>query len=177
MTSPIDCKHQVDGNCQISTDLAQMPVPIAQDACAACILQANPRTKNAVTCSKAIRYRSLAGMLPTEELLECVKPPSRGVGAELEILIEKTRKFLKCVRLGWLIPPPVQCGCAATRSYMNQLGIHGCLSNRNLLIDAILGRWKKHLPAIRFIPFTRFIVGDYITRAIERFQDKETTYG
>jgi hypothetical protein len=109
-----------DGYCQISTDLAQVPVPIAQDACAACILQSNPRSKNSVTCSKAIQYRTLVGMLPTPELLDCVKPPSSGVGTELETLIEKTRSFLRRVWLGWLIPPRVQCGCSTTRRLMNQ---------------------------------------------------------
>jgi hypothetical protein len=177
MNDPTDCPHNIGGYCQISTDLAQMPVPIAQDACAACVLQPNPRTKNAVTCSKAIQYQTLVGMLPTEELLECVKPPSRGVGTELEILIEKTRSLLQRVWLGWLIPPRVQCGCSATRSYMNQQGIHGCLRNRDHLADEILARWKKHLPAIRFIPFSRFMVGVYITRAIQRFHNKETAHG
>jgi len=177
MNDPTDCPHNIGGYCQISTDLAQMPVPIALDACAACVLQPNPRTKNAVTCSKAIQYQTLVGMLPTEELLECVKPPSRGVGTELEILIEKTRSLLQRVWLGWLIPPRVQCGCSATRSYMNQQGIHGCLRNRDHLADEILARWKKHLPAIRFIPFSRFMVGVYITRAIQRFHNKETAHG
>ena len=177
MTRPIECPHNVDGYCQISTDLAQMPVPIAQDACAACILQANPRTKNSVTCSKAIQYRTLVGMLPTDELLECVKPPSRGVGTELESLIEQTRSFLHRVWLGWLIPPRVQCGCSATRSSMNQQGVLGCLRNRNKLADEILDRWRKHVPIIRFVPLSRFLVGIYLIQAIRRFQNKETANG
>ena len=177
MSNSVPCPHNVDGYCQISTDLAQVPVPIAEDACAACILQANPRTKNPVTCSKAIQYRTLVGMLPTEELLDCVKPPLRGVGTELEILIEKTRILLQRFRLAWIIPPRVRCGCSTTRSYMNQQGIHGCLRNRNQLTDEILARWKKHLPTIRFVPFARLMVGVCVDRAIQRFQNKETAHG
>jgi|GEM_PF-744755 len=177
MSDSIDCLHNIDGYCQISTDLAQMPVPIAQDACAACILQTNPRTKNSVTCSKAIQYRTLVGMLPTDELLDCVKPPTRGVGTELEILIEQTRSFLTRVWLGWLIPPRVHCGCSSTRSFMNQQGILGCLRNRDELADDILARWRVHLPFIRFVPLSRFLVGIYLIQAIRRFHNKETANG
>lgn len=177
MSEPIPCPHNVDGYCQISSQLAQVPVPIAEDACAACILQSNPRTKNSVTCSKAIQYRTLVGMLPTDELLECIKPPSRGVGTELESLIEQTRLFLQRVWLDWLIPPRVQCGCSATRSSMNQQGILGCLRNRNELANEMLDRWKKHLPMIRFVPWSRFLVVIYLTLAIRRFQSKETANG
>jgi len=171
------CPHDVNGYCQVSTDLAQVPVPIAQDACVACILQAQPRTKNSVTCSKAIQYRTLVGMLPTEDLLECVKPPSRGVGTELTLLIEQTRGVLQLVRLDWLIPPRVKCGCSTTQSFMNQQGTLGCLRNRNELAKEILTRWKKHLPFIRFVPLSRFIVQIYITQAIRRFQNQEIANG
>lgn len=177
MSDPIACPHNTDGYCQISTDLAQIPVPIAQDACDACVLQSNPRSKNSVTCSKAIQYRTLVGMLPTPELLECIKPPTRGVGTELEMLIEQTRSILQCVWLGWLIPPRIQCGCSATRSFMNQEGIVGCTRNRSKLADAILDRWRKHMPIIRFVPLSRFLVGIYLTQSIRRFQNKETTNG
>ncbi len=177
MSNSVPCPHNVDGYCQISTELAQVPVPIADDACAACILQARPRTKNPVTCSKAIQYRTIIGMLPTQDLLDCVKTPSRGVGTELESLIESTRHVLSRFRLAWLIPPRVECGCTATRSYMNQQGIHGCLRNRNQLTDEILARWKKHLPTIRFVPFARLMVGVCVDRAIQRFQNKETAHG
>jgi hypothetical protein len=100
MSNSKDCPHKVDGYCQISSDLAQVPVPIAQDACEACIQQSPPRAKNSVTCSKAIQYRTLVGMLPTPELLECIKPPTQGVGTELELLIEKTRRTLNWLCLG-----------------------------------------------------------------------------
>ena len=177
MSEPINCPHNVDGYCQVSTDLAQMPVPIAQDACAACILQTHPRTKNSVTCSKAIQYRTFVGMLPTEELLECVKPPARGVGTEMEVLIEKTRGFLNYLRFGWLIPPRDRCGCAAMRSFMNQQGIRGCGRNRHHINDEILDRWRKHIPAIRFLPLTRFLIGVYLNCAMRRFKTKESAHG
>ena len=123
MSNSTDCPHNVDGYCQISSDLAQVPVPIAQDACAACIQQATPKAKNSVTCSKAIQYRTLVGMLPTPELLECIKPPTQGVGTELELLIEKTRRTLNWLCLGWLIPDKFNCGCHSTKSRMNEMGV------------------------------------------------------
>ncbi len=177
MSETIACPHNVDGYCQVSTELAQMPVPIAHDACAACILQSHPRTKNSVTCSKAIQYRSYVGMLPTEELLECVKPPSRGVGTEMEFLIEKTRSFLHRVGLGWLLPPRAQCGCPAMRSFLNQQGIPGCLRNRQRITTEILDRWRTHLPVIRFVPIARFLIGIYLKHAMRRYQKKEIAHG
>ncbi len=177
MSEPMDCPHNVDGYCQVSTDLAQMPVPIARDACAACILQTHPRTKNSVTCSKAIQYRSYVGMLPTEELLECVKPPARGVGTEMEFLIERTRSFLHYIGLGWLLPPRAQCGCSDMRSFMNQQGISGCLRKRHQITTEILQRWSNHLPAIRFVPLARLLIGFYLKLAMRRFQKKEIAHG
>jgi hypothetical protein len=176
-TEPIECPHNVDGYCQISTQLADMPVPIARDACAACILQSNPRTKNSVTCSKAIQYRTIVGMLPTEELLDCVKPPAKGVGTELEILIERTRTFLQRLRLDWLLPPPVNCGCSTTKALMNTQGALVCLNSRREHAREILHRWTNHLPAIRFIPFVRFLIERYIVRAAHNLQAKEKTHG
>jgi len=177
MSEPIECPHNVDGYCQISTHLADMPVPIANDACAACIMQSNPRSKNAVTCSKAIQYRTLVGMLPTQELLDCVRPPSKGVGTELEILIERTRTFLRRLRLDWLLPPPIDCGCSATKALMNAQGAGVCLKNRHAHARDILHRWKNHLPAIRFFPLVRFLIERYIIRAANNLQTKETTHG
>lgn len=177
MSESIECPHNVDGCCQVSTQLADMPVPIADDACAACIRQTNPRTKNAVTCSKAIQYRTLVGMLPTEELLDCVKTPSKGVGTELEILIEGTRTFLQRLRLAWLLPPPIDCGCSATKALMNTQGAHACLNNRHDHANDIFHRWKNHLPTIRFIPFVRFLIERYIIHAANNLQTKENTHG
>jgi hypothetical protein len=116
-------------------------------------------------------------MLPTPDLLECIKLPTRGVGTELETLIEQTRGLLQRVWLGWLIPQRVQCGCSATRSFMNQEGVVGCARNRAKLADEILNRWRKHVPIIRFIPLSRFLVGIYLTQAIRQYQNKETANG
>lgn len=178
MTSEsIECSHNVDGHCQVSTRLADMPVPIANDACAACILQPNPRDKNAVTCSKAIQYRTIVGMLPTQELLDCVRPPSKGVGTELENLIERTRTFLQRLRLDWLLPPPIDCGCSATKTLMNTQGAIACLNHRREHANDILERWMDYLPAIRFIPCVRLLIEQYIVRAANNLQSKEKPHG
>ncbi|MFN7845253.1 MAG: hypothetical protein ACK5N9_26320 [Pirellula sp.] len=177
MTESSECPHNAEGYCQISTDLAQVPVPIAEDACAACILQTNPRTKNPVTCSKAIQYRTMIGMPPTQELLDCVKTPSRGFGTELESLIESTRQLLSRLRLAWIIPPRAKCGCSVLRNLMNQQSLRECIISRDTITNDIWDRWKKHLPAIRLVPFSRFMVGIYVNRAIQRFKKKESAHG
>ena len=116
-------------------------------------------------------------MLPTQELLDCVRPPSKGVGTELEILIERTRTFLRRLRLDWLLPPPIDCGCSATKALMNAQGAGVCLKNRHAHARDILHRWKNHLPAIRFFPLVRFLIERYIIRAANNLQTKETTHG
>ncbi len=126
------CPHSRDGLCQISTNLAGLPVPLAEDACNACQLQQNPRAVNRVTCSKAIHARTLAGLIPTEELLQCVQPPKDGVGTELERLIDRTRLFLAMIRLDWIIPTSEKCGCNAAKSRLNADGPTACVQNRRL---------------------------------------------
>ena len=152
-------------------------VPIAQDACAACIQQSTPRAKNSVTCSKAIQYRTLVGMLPTPELLECIKPPTQGVGTELELLIEKTRRTLNWLCLGWLIPDKFNCGCHSTKLRMNEMGVRKCLRNNETLSAEILTRWIVHVPPIRFIPFVLTIIGFYVLRAAYNAESKEKLHG
>ena len=176
MSNSTDCQHNVDGYCQISSDLAQLPVPIAQDACAACIQQATPRAKNSVTCSKAIQYRMLVGMLPTTELLECIKPPTKGVGTELELLIEKTRRALSWICLGWLIPDDLACGCRSTKTRMNEMGVWKCLRSNEELSVEILAHWIKYIPMIRFIPFVLTIIAMYILRAAFNAESKEKAH-
>jgi hypothetical protein len=177
MSNSIDCPHNLDGYCQISSDLAQVPVPIAHDACAACIQQTMPRSKNSVTCSKAIQYRTLVGMLPTPELLECIKPPTQGVGTELELLIEKTRRTLNWLCLGWIIPDKFNCGCHSTKSRMNEMGARKCLRTNENLSAEILSRWMLHVPPIRFIPFVLTIIRFYVLRAAYNAETKEKLHG
>ncbi len=175
MSNEIDCPHKQDGLCQISTNLAGIPVPLADDACAACVLQKNPRTINRVTCSKAIHVQSISGLVPNQELLDCVNPPKQGVGTELERLIERTRSILAFVRLDWIVPTSVNCGCNATRSRMNADGPAACIANRQFHASDILERWEKHFPPIRFFPFTRSIIATYIRRAVQITRRKETS--
>ena len=176
MNRPIECKHNMEGYCQISSELAQVPVPIAHDACAACIQHAKPRSKNSVTCSKAIQYRALVGMLPTPDLLECVKPPTTGVGTELELLIEKTRRALSWLCLGWLIPDDFACGCRSTKTRMNEMGVWKCLRSNEELSVEILAHWIKYIPMIRFIPFVLTIIAMYILRAAFNAESKEKAH-
>lgn len=169
-----DCPHKQDGLCQISTNLAGVPVPLADDACAACQLQANPRSVNRVTCSKAIHARTLAGLVPTEELLDCVNPPKQGVGTELERLIDRARFILAVVRLDWIIPSSQQCGCNATKSRLNTDGPTACIASRRLHAAEIYVRWSKHWRQARYVPFAHSLIAAFITRAAKNARHKES---
>ena len=142
-----ECPHNRDGLCQVSTRLAAMPVPIADDACQACLQQKSPCTINRVTCSKAIQIRLAAGMPAPQELLDCVRPPESGVGTELARMIDTTRGWLHMLRLDWIIPQPVACGCGPIRAAMNYDSPQQCWQKRafyarNILqsLDLILTR-------------------------------------
>jgi hypothetical protein len=169
------CPHSRDGLCQISTNLAGLPVPLAEDACNACQLQPNPRAVNRVTCSKAIHARTLAGLIPTEELLQCVQPPKDGVGTELERLIDRTRHFLAMIRLDWIIPTSERCGCNAAKSRLNADGPVACVHNRRLHATEIYGRWLKHWSGVRYIPLAHRLITAFIVRAAQNTRRKEST--
>jgi hypothetical protein len=169
------CPHSRNGLCQISTDLAGLPVLLAEDACSACQLQSHPRSVNRVTCSKAIHARTLAGLIPTEELLQCVNPPKHGVGTELEHLIDRARLFLAMLRLDWIIPPSEKCGCSTAKGRLNADGPTGCLSNRRSHATEIYSRWLSHWPHVRFIPFAHSLIAAFIVRAAKSTQRKEST--
>lgn len=169
------CPHSRDGLCQISTNLAGLPVPLAEDACNACQSQQNPRTVNRVTCSKAIHARTLAGLVPTEELLQCVNPPKNGVGTELERLIDRTRRYLVMIRLDWIIPTSEKCGCNAAKSRLNADGPAACIQNRRLHTTEIYSRWLKHWRGVRYIPLARHLITAFIVRAAQNTQRKEST--
>jgi hypothetical protein len=177
MRKPSDCSHNHDGYCKISSDLAKIPVPIAEDACAACIKQTNFRAKNSVTCSKAIYQLNLVRMPIPQELLDCLKPPTTGPGAELEKLIEKTRRVFSWFCLGWLIPDTFYCGCSSTKTRMNELGAWGCLREADDLAIEILARWIKHFPTVRYIPFVTNILAIYVVRAVVNTSAKENQNG
>jgi hypothetical protein len=116
-------------------------------------------------------------MLPTPELLECIKPPTQGVGTELELLIEKTRRTLNWLCLGWIIPDKFNCGCHSTKSRMNEMGARKCLRTNENLSAEILSRWMLHVPPIRFIPFVLTIIGFYVLRAAYNAESKEKLHG
>lgn len=174
MPNSSDCPYKQGGLCQISSELAGLPVLVADDACAACQLQANPRAINRVTCSKAIHARQAAGLIPTRELLDCISPPKQGVGTELSKLIERTQSVLAYIGLAWLIPNSDTCGCNTTRSRLNAEEPETCLANVSQHVDDICSRWQQHVHFVRFIPLMRFIVAAYIRKAAENFRRQES---
>ena len=168
-----ECPHNRDGLCQVSTRLAALPVPIADDACQACLQQRSPCTINRVTCSKAISTRRGAGLPIDQTLLDCVRPPVDGVGTELERLIQNSRKLLARLRLDWLLPQPVTCGCGPVRSAMNGDSPDQCWQKRDGYARNIVNRWINHLPAVRYLPFKQLLIHGYLRIAVHRASRKE----
>lgn len=174
MRSVSDCSYKQDGLCQISSELADLPVLLADDACEACQLQPNPQAINRVTCSKAIHARKTAGLVPSQELLNCINPPKQGIGTELAKLIERTQLVLAYVGLAWLIPTSDRCGCDTARCHLNAQERTACLANVRAHADDIYTRWQQHLKWVRFIPLVRLLIAAYIRRAAENFRRQES---
>ena len=169
-----ECPHNQHGLCQVATRLAGIPVPIADDACHACLQQKSPCTINRVTCSKAIQIRLAAGMPAPQELLDCVRPPESGVGTELERMIDTTRQWLHMLRLDWIIPQPVACGCGPIRAAMNYDSPQQCLQKRAFYARNIANSWISFLPALRFMPLKQQLINCYLRLAIQRVMRKES---
>ena len=174
MPNASDCPYKQGGLCQISSELAGLPVLLADDACAACQLQANPRAINRVTCSKAIHARTAAGLIPSQELLDCINPPKQGVGTELAKLIERTQTVLAFVGLSWLIPNADRCGCDTARCRLNAQDPTACLANVRVHTNDIYARWQRHLKLVRFIPLVRLLIAAYIRRAADNYRRQES---
>lgn len=170
----ISCPHKQQGLCLVSTRLAGIPVPLAEDACRACFLQASPREVNRVTCSKAIYSRRQAGLPVLQELLDCVRPPEQGVGSELQRLIETTRQWLARLHWDWIIPAPISCGCGSVRSALNSDSPTQCWEKRSAYIQNMVQRWIAHQPALKFVPCKKMLIASYLRIAVQRALRKES---
>jgi len=122
----MNCEHNRDGACMISTVLAVALVPIDEKACAACMLTDHPAELNSVTCGRAIwQLRKLERPIEPS-LFACVRESqSIGPGSELKALLAF-----------WSVPDE-ECGCNGKIATMNGWGISGCRENFATIVDWI----------------------------------------
>lgn len=128
------CKYAVNGSCEISSELAGIPVPLDDKACRSCSEQSKPRALNRVTCLRAGYALKQAGKPPTEEVSDCTeafkrKTISRGPGTEL-------RKLLPW--FSWYKEVDSCEPCSDRQCCMNKWGAVGCQENIEQIVAWIL---------------------------------------
>lgn len=148
-----DCQHFRDGLCAISTHMAGMDVPAAEDACAACMKEPQPMQRNHVTCSKAI-YTLIMSQKPVPPTLlagvkKAPQQPAGGPGTELERLIS------------WFKKKNGKCGCGNRIKKMNMWGPDKCEENMEIILGWLEGSAKTNK-----IPFSKTLAKVLVKKAI-----------
>lgn len=147
------CEHLKNGLCLISTNIAGIDVPAAEDACLACQQQKNPMAVNHVTSSKAIYTLHLAGKTAPKELFTKVKGNAivaQGPGTELEKLIS------------WFKRKSKSCNCSSRIQKMNRWGPDECEKRMPTIL-----RWLRHSAAKQKLPFVEQVAERLVKRAIK----------
>ena len=155
------CEHRSKGLCQISTQLAGIPVKAAADACQVCSNLPNPHCDNHVTRSKAIYTLYLTKSEIPPNLRQGVhhnpaaEPINKGPGTELEKLIS------------WFKSSSDSCGCRDKVQKMNRWGPDKCETNIDLI-----KKWLRESAAKENIPYIDFIATVLIKKAIKNARAK-----
>lgn len=150
-----NCPYKINNLCQVSTDLAGLPVLAADDACAVCCTQPNARNINYVTCSKAIYTLLQAGKPVPDHLYKPIKDKVfKGPGTELKKLISWfvwNKKVKNCTT------------CKNRESRMNLWGPDGCEKNISTIV-----KWLEESANTHNLPFSKRIALAAIRKAIHR---------
>lgn len=152
------CQHAINGNCQISSELAGIEVPLDEQACTACNQQDHPRELNEVTCFRA-RYILRQNNLPIpNKVQECVNLHQKkvylteGPGRELRKLIE------------WFPLRKKKCrSCKGLEVKMNQWGPDKCEEKKDYIVKKLL-----IAAARRKIPTNERLVTIVVSKAIRQ---------
>lgn len=149
----IPCKYNEHGFCKISSEIAGMPVAIAEDACRACVRDPKPRDVNHVTTSKAIYTLRQQGKVIPRDMYQNVQKAKRGgPGTELKSL------------LGWFgISESEGCQCSEHASKMDEWGPDKCEANMEVILE-----WLGDEAAERGVPFVKVAARLLVNRAIKR---------
>lgn len=146
-----NCRFKVDNNCNISTNIINIPVPLDDKACNCCANCKTPFTINAVTISRAVMVLRINNKDIPKDLLTLVYQNTPKPGTELKKLIS------------WF-PLPNTKGCKSCRALegkMNSWGVEICEKKKPYIIKKLQIAAKR-----RNIPFSQKLVTVLIDKAI-----------
>lgn len=160
MLENTECQFARDGFCEVSTLLASLPVVLDEKACRACRLNANPRSINPVTCSRAAWAARRAGMPVPPETFNCVKEGQNyGPGTELKRILSRITKTNK------------NCGCESRANIMNVWGPDECERRMPEIVGWLREEAHKKWPATKVLPID-WAIENIVRRAINRARRK-----
>jgi hypothetical protein len=153
----IKCSHAKNGLCEVSTKLANIDVPLAEDACLACVNHDPAQSINHVTASKAIYVLRKQNLEVPIHLYKHIKPiENKGPGTELSKLIS----WFKAIT-------DSKCKCNKRVRKMNQWGPDECERRR-----PTIRRWLRHSAHTYKVPYNSTVADSLITRAIKNARAK-----
>ena len=172
------CPHLQNGNCEISSKLAGVPVPIAPGVCEACT-PFHPEFTNRVTASRASWQLRKDGVPTPPEIMAIAKQAPQ---LKQQILKRKVRPrkaptpssslplvgdTLHSILSSWGITMTSGCSCKQHRVTMNTWGPQKCLEN----IDTIVG-WLRAEAKKRHLPFSKFLAKKLVKFAVARTENQ-----
>lgn len=171
----LKCPYMKQGTCEVSSLLAGMPVPLAEDACKACASQDNPLTINRVTCTKAAYTLRKAGKEVDPAILHCYATPNQGVGTQFRELTNTLKWWVSLLRLTKLIwPNPKTCGCDQVLSMLNTAGIKNCKEKKDKYTKIIVDNYLNNVKNLNWTRrFLTSIVSWMLTLCIQREEKRQ----
>lgn len=167
------CRFAVAGQCQVSSLIAEVPVPLHPSTCHACKLQDSPMAVNTITCSAARLAVVKAGRDVDPDLQRCLAPKQTGIGTELESIIHAWQHRLGWIGLGWLLEKSASCGCESMKLELNSISIIESRKYSGDLARWIHANWEKRFPKMKPIaPLTRLAAAYALRSAIDSYEAK-----
>lgn len=130
------CQHNNHDICQLATGLANRPVKLDPEACAACQRELVPMAVNRVTAAIASFAQMQAGVRVDRELAHIATGEYNLAGYRLERYIHRWAKLLR-------IQPPENCGCDSWVNKMNAWGVDGSLERIDEITDQVFDNLKE----------------------------------
>ena len=158
----MSCEFEVDGNCQVSTLLVGINVPLDSKVCAACKSHISPMAINAVTCSRAAWAARQAKLPIPPETLNCIRDGQQeGPGTEIKKMLARLK----------IAEPTATCSCNARANLMNVWGPEGCEQRMDEIVGWLREEAHKKWPATKLISID-WAIKKLIRKAIQRANRK-----
>lgn len=144
MSKSVGCPYAEHGLCQVATKLANMPVPLNEQACAVCVKQPVKFGPNRVTGAIALFARGDGDLYLTHLATDSVNLAGH-------VLQRYVHKWMRRLRVS--TPPGIGCGCEGLVAQMNEWGLDGSLERVDEIAAQLFTNLKSTYLAGLAVPF------------------------